>query len=454
MARAWVADRWVKDATVTMPDGSAQRLSPTAEQLKALRTLPEYFRTEKYGKGTRWAVRWYEPVAGGERRQRELRFKRRGQADQFAAELEDDIRSGRYVDPAHREKPFREVAEKWLSAKKRIKDATWLRYRRELDNYVLPRWGETRVGEIQADQVRDWVDQLAAGTAPYDFSVNHTPAEGQLQKRKPRKPAELAPSYVRHLVKASFGGPLRFAMGERWITENPLARVDLPRDEIDLENDLPRLSFEEIEMLAAAAEDLTGSARDRVLLHVLAFSGPRIGEATALKIKDLDLDNKQARIHRTWTVDKQGRRKLGPVKTWQKRWIPLAGFIVDDLRELIDGRDPEAHVFATDRGTAVDGKNWYNRVWKKITAETGLALAYSVHDLRHVAATLAIAAGADVKLVQRMLGHKDANETLNTYAHLWPERVAEVIDLVERRRAAALAAAADEARPETSAPAA
>lgn len=66
----------------------------------------------------------------------------------------------------------------------------------------------------------------------------------------------------------------------------------------------------------------------------------------------------------------------------------------------------------------------------------------TVHDLRHAAATLAIAAGADVKLVQQMLGHKDANETLNTYAHLWPSKVGEVISLVEARRAKAVKSAA------------
>lgn len=66
------------------------------------------------------------------------------------------------------------------------------------------------------------------------------------------------------------------------------------------------------------------------------------------------------------------------------------------------------------------------------------AETYSVHDLRHVAATLAIGAGADVKLVQQMLGHKDATVTLNTYAALWADNVDEVARKIERRRARAL----------------
>ncbi|WP_315072226.1 tyrosine-type recombinase/integrase [uncultured Microbacterium sp.] len=76
-------------------------------------------------------------------------------------------------------------------------------------------------------------------------------------------------------------------------------------------------------------------------------------------------------------------------------------------------------------------------MWLKARPTVKAAADYSVHDLRHVAATDAIAAGADVKLVQLMLGHKDATETLNTYSHLWPNRVDEVIDAVARRRAEA-----------------
>ena len=429
MAKAWITDRWVKDAKVAMPDGSVTRISPSSAQMKSLKNLPEHFRTSKFGKGSRWEAGWYDPDGV----QKKRLFARRSDAEAFIAGIEDDIRADRYIDPSARERTFAAAAEAWLASKNRIKDSSWRRYRRELDNYVLPRWGTRAVGSITRPQIDEWISQLRSGTAVFEFDKNnHLTAEAG------RRPVAMSAAYVRHVVGSTFGGALRYAVSEQWIGRNPLANVEFPRDDGDIENDLPSLSYVQLDILSGAVAATTRRATDGVLFDMLAHSGPRIGEATALKIKDLDLDQKRARIHRTWTVDRAGLRKLGPVKTWEKRWLPLADFVVDGLREITSGRDLDDFVFVTVRGAAVDGKNWYNRVWLKARRAVAAASGYSVHDLRHVAATNAIAAGADVKLVQLMLGHKDATETLNTYSHLWPNRVDEVIFAVEQRRAAAL----------------
>ncbi|TRW44825.1 tyrosine-type recombinase/integrase [Georgenia yuyongxinii] len=69
-------------------------------------------------------------------------------------------------------------------------------------------------------------------------------------------------------------------------------------------------------------------------------------------------------------------------------------------------------------------------------------LGLTPHKLRHTAASAAVAAGADVKVIQLLLGHKDATETLNTYGHLWPDRLDEVSQAFEVARAQALATTA------------
>lgn len=125
-----------------------------------------------------------------------------------------------------------------------------------------------------------------------------------------------------------------------------------------------------------------------------------------------------------------------------KRWVPLPHFLSDAISSHVEGRAPDDFIFQSTRGEAINDRNWYNRVWLKTREVVPVAASYSIHDLRHVAATLAIGAGADVKLVQQMLGHKDSTETLNTYAALWGDRVDEVARRVEKKRAKALRKAA------------
>lgn len=423
MAKAWIPDRWVKDAQVTMPDGSATKISPSSAQMKSLKSLPEHFRTAKFGRGSRWEAGWYDP----EGVQKKRLFPRRSDAESFVAGIEDDVHSDRYIDPSARERTFSAAAETWLASRNRIKDSSWRRYRRELDNYVLPRCGTRAVGSITRPQIDEWISELRAGTAVFEFDKNNHLTDGG------RKPVKTSAAYLRHVRRRT---PLR--RRRAMDRPQPTSEGGVSPRRGRHPNDLPSLTYVQLDVLASAVATISRRSIDGVLFNVLAHSGPRTGEATALKIEDLDLENKRARIHRTWTTDRSGLRKLGPVKTWEKRWLPRADFVVEGLREIIVGREADEFVFVTVRGAAVDGGNWYYRVWLKARRAVQSASGYSVHDLRHVAATNAIAAGADVRLVQLMLGHKDATETLNTYSHLWPNRVDEVIDAVERRRTEAL----------------
>jgi integrase len=77
----------------------------------------------------------------------------------------------------------------------------------------------------------------------------------------------------------------------------------------------------------------------------------------------------------------------------------------------------------------------FNAAVKVAKLET---LGLTPHKLRHTTASLAIAAGADVKVLQLMLGHADASMTLNVYGHLFPDRLDEVADTLDARRLAAL----------------
>lgn len=422
MARAWITDLWVKDAHALMPDGSKVRISPTAAELKSLRSLPDHFRTARFMQGQRWRVGWYEP--GG--RERGRLFATKPDAERYRAELEDNLRTGRYAAPELAEQRFRQLAETWLASKRRPKPRTLNRYENELAVHILPRWADVPINTITRQGIDEWVTALIAGTAPREYT-----GRGRGRVKGP-----LAPRTVRHVVARTFGGAIRYAHDEGWIPRDPLRRIELPRPTPS--ERLSILTHGEVDALAEAAKELTGHQRDRAAIYLLAYGGMRINEAFAFQVRDVRADDRRADVLRTWTKDRNGRRVIGPPKTWEQRAIPLHDFVLAEIESLMAHQHPTSWLFRATRGSsAADHKNWYNRVWRPALSMTGLddpELGLTIHQLRHTAASTAIAAGADVKVVQTMLGHQNASETLDTYSHLWPDRLDEVIAKVSFHR--------------------
>jgi integrase len=104
------------------------------------------------------------------------------------------------------------------------------------------------------------------------------------------------------------------------------------------------------------------------------------------------------------------------------------------------GLIPDDHPLSFDRylkGLATG--NWENAEHERALSEGTLNIAgFHPHELRHTAASLAIASGADVKVVQQMLGHKSATMTLDLYGHLFGDRLDVVADAMDAARTAAL----------------
>jgi integrase len=102
------------------------------------------------------------------------------------------------------------------------------------------------------------------------------------------------------------------------------------------------------------------------------------------------------------------------------------------VRDATEGKRPDARLFTSPEGKVLRGSNFSRRVWKdalkavRAADQTFPTRRFTIHDLRHTAATLMVQAGANVKAVQRQLGHKDATTTLNTYADLFDDELDDV----------------------------
>ncbi|BDD73013.1 hypothetical protein JCM4020_36330 [Streptomyces coelicolor] len=226
---------------------------------------------------------------------------------------------------------------------------------------------------------------------------------------------------------------MKHAVFSKRAAVSPCHDHELPRP--DDEDEHVYLTYDQLERLALAAGEY------RLLILTLGYCGIRWAEASAVKAGRLSVPKRRIRIVQNYT-DVSGVLALGPVKNHEKRSVPLPRSFADELGTLAQGKLSDGLLFTAPEGGPLRYANFRSRVFDPAVKEAGLSgLGITPHKLRHTAASLAIAAGADVKVVQLMLGHKDASMTLNIYGHLFPDRLDEVADALDAGRKVALALA-------------
>jgi len=133
-------------------------------------------------------------------------------------------------------------------------------------------------------------------------------------------------------------------------------------------------------------------------------------------------------------VDVNGKLVFGSPKSHQARSVPVPRFLVDDLASHLAGKTASELVFGSPSGAVLRVQSFRRRSFDRAATDLGLT-GLVPHELRHTAASLAIASGANVKGVQSMLGHASATLTLDRYGHLFGDEldaVAERLDAAYR----------------------
>ncbi|MEE8736907.1 site-specific integrase [Bifidobacterium subtile] len=432
MARAWIVDRWLKDAKrggVRVPPSAAVKRAVAAGapmSAKTLAKVPEEHRTAVYGKGMRWRVNWYETSGDGTKKLRAKNFELKSEAEAEQAALEDDIRAGRYIDSDTASMTFGEAKTKWRNSLHDDKGSSLWQYDSLMRMYVMPRWANVRLSSITKDAIDSWIGQLKEGKAPYDFNTERTPS----------KPSR---KYLHQIISVAFGTVLRYAVRQGWLLTNPMQDMTLKRtDPQRAVRNKVYLSHEEVSALANAAAMLkAGSQTDSTIITFMSYTGLRLGETFALKVGDINLDKRRVTVDKTITKTEEGKPSEGPTKTGEARKVPIPGFVIDLLRPLVEGRGLDEYLFTSRRGLPLNPHNWRNRIFSPAKEGAGLGDVEGLrpHSLRHTYASLSILAGCDVVTLANALGHRDVKMTLNEYADLWPDRLDEVADALEKARA-------------------
>lgn len=203
----------------------------------------------------------------------------------------------------------------------------------------------------------------------------------------------------------------RFLLRERAIATDPTASIDGPR----IGRPLPHsLSEADVDALLAAPDVATPlGLRDRTMLEVLYATGLRVSELVAMKSGDLNLGQGVVRI-----VGKGDKERLVPVGEVALDW--LSRYFGEARPRILRGQLTDA-VFPTARGEAMSRQSFWHIV-KKHGARAGITATLSPHTLRHAFATHLLNHGADLRVVQMLLGHADISTT-QIYTHLAKERL-------------------------------
>ncbi len=336
-----------------------------------------------YGTVTRWRVRWVDDAG----REHTKVFHRKPDAQVYVDGLTADVQRGEYVDPRKSTATFRSVAETWMSTKNHRKPKTLAGYRSLLDTIVLPKWGDVPLKSISYESYSAWLSGLAIDGS--------------------QKGTGLSASRITQAHQL-VGAVLKYAMRTGKIAKNVAQEIkrteDLPQP---TERERRYLSHGELLKLARA------SGRFETLTLVLGYCGLRFGEAAALRrrhVGDRELTIRASATHVT------GKGIVeSTTKTRRARQVPVPGPVWDRLKDELPD-DTDALVFPRQRGGLLPIEE-YRRAFNKACAEVGI-VGLVPHGLRHTTASLAISAGANVKVVQRMLGHATAAMTLDLYGHL------------------------------------
>ena len=337
---------------------------------------------------TRWYMRYRDPAGV----QRNKTFNRKVDADRFLTTVESAKLTGSYIDPAAARVTVGAWAQRWLDTQTHLKPSTRERYAGILRAHVIPRWGTTQLANVSHSAVQSWVSEVSA-------------SRSAATTRK---------------VHRVFSLILAMAVKDDRLVRNPAVGVSLPRVRAPARM---YLSHQQVHALA----DACGSQRLVVLF--LAYTGVRFGEMAALKVGRLDLKRRRASIVESVTLVR-GVQTWGTPKTHEWREVPIPRFLADDLAAHVAGRGADELVFKTTRGGALRAPGFQRVVLTRAAASLGLEGVHP-HALRHTAASLAIASGANVKVVQQMLGHKSATMTLDLYGHLFPDQLDQVADRLD-----------------------
>lgn len=314
-------------------------------------------------------------------------FERKRDAEAWEQEQRRKLRVGEWFDPRRGRVALDVVAEDWFESRASLKRNTRIADRVAWEQHIKPKFGRVPVASITSADVASWTGRLVAnGCRPTTAS--------------------------RYL--AAFRSLLAFAVQDGRVAVNVAASVKAPTaGRVRREGEF--LTVDELDELAQAC---TGAYAP--LVRVLGLSGLRWGELAGLQVGDrVHLPGPGLRLQRAvMASSNRGDLFTDTLKNKRSRTVPLVESLVPLVDDWSIDKDSDEWLFHAPRGGPLSESNWKRSVgWSEATKVIGKP-RLRVHDLRHTCASVWLGAGADPKVVQRILGHASAAMTMDLYGHL------------------------------------
>jgi len=347
--------------------------------------------------GPRFDVEWRLP----DRAKRRKTFKTEREARVFEASVVTKTASGGVVDPRAGRVTLATVYKAWLASRLDLSPKVRRGYEDNWRSRIEPRFGNWHVARIDHQSIQAWVNEMAAsGLSPRTLRWIHS------------------------VLKMT----LDYAIEDgQLLARNPAARTKFPPLR---QASHTYLTTSEVAALAEAC----GSQGDVVLL--LAYTGLRYGELVGLRVEDVDLTARRIRVRRSITQVGGKLVEGNPKSAAGRRSIPIPKRLLGILASRVSDRPPGAPAITSPTGALLGLENWKRSTkWRVAITEINRP-KMRVHDLRHTYASLARRAGADIRLLQKTMGHASITVTAHVYADLYDDEldtVASALDALDDR---------------------
>ena len=335
----------------------------------------------------------------GKRKAKKIGTSKRA-AETAAEKIQAKIALGQFmIKEETKQRPFETYYRTWLEtyARTHCKESTADRYQRTFRLWLCPHFGQKDIATISREDVKNLVyGMLSKGKSHNTVKATLTP-----------------------LIEM-----FNHAVDDGHVTVNPATRImkRVHGEDTRRKGKADFLTREELGVLLRTCQEQFPDYYPFVSL--LARTGLRLGEATALQWGDIDFHGRFIDVNRAFSW-----KRLSTPKNGKPRRVDMSQQLATTLKALLVDRKKEtlrrgwgevpAWMFVTEEGTPYNRGNFRWRIWYKLLDAAGLRRV-RIHDLRHTFASLLIQNGESLAYVREQMGHHSIQLTVDTYGHLLP----------------------------------